>query len=56
MNDTAPVSTSGMGAAGVDTVMTFPAGTTGRYVLINQTGAAPALWWSIGEIQAACAD
>lgn len=51
-----PVLVSGMGAASTDTVMQFPAGATGRYVLINQSGSAPALWWSVAEIQAECAD
>lgn len=55
-NQTAPVLVSGMGAKGTDTVMTFPAGTSGRYVLISQSGAAPTLWWSVAEIQAECAD
>lgn len=55
-NQTGPILVSGMGAASTDTVMVFPAGTTGRYVLISQSGAAPALWWSVAEIQAECAD
>ena len=55
-NQTAPVLVSGMGAKSSDTVMNFTAGTTGRYVLITQGGAAPALWWSVAEIQAQCAD
>ena len=56
MNNAAPVLVSGMGAASTDTVMNFPAGTTGRYVLISQSGTAPGLWWSVAEIQAQCAD
>jgi F5/8 type C domain len=56
MNNVAPALVSGMGAASTDTVMTFPAGSSGRYVLINQSGVAPALWWSVAEIQAECAD
>jgi hypothetical protein len=45
-----------MGAASVDTVMTFPAGTTGRYVLISQKGSVTGLWWSVAEILVQCAD
>jgi hypothetical protein len=56
MNGAAPVRVSGAGAAGVDTVMNFPAGTSGRYVLINQTGSVSGLWWSVAELQAECAD
>jgi hypothetical protein len=56
MNLAAPVLVSGMGAASTDTVMTFPAGSNGRYVLISQSGTASMLWWSIAEIQAECAD
>jgi hypothetical protein len=56
MNNAAPVLVSGMGAKSTDTVMTFPAGTSGRYVLITQSGVAPALWWSVAEIQAECSD
>lgn len=55
-NMAAPVLVSGMGAKGVDTVLNFPAGTTGRYVLISQSGKVTGLWWSVAEIQAACAD
>ena len=56
LNTAAPVLVSGVGAKGVDTVLNFPVGTTGRYVLISQGGEATALWWSVHEIQAACAD
>jgi hypothetical protein len=56
MNTGAPVLVSGMGAASMDTVMNFPAGSTGRYVLISQSGTAPALWWSVAEIQVQCVD
>ena len=56
MNQAAPVLISGMGAASADTVLTFPKGTSGRYLLITQSGVAPALWWSVAEIQAECAD
>lgn len=52
----APVLASGMGAASTDTVMNFPKGSSGRYVLISQSGTAPALWWSVAEVLAACAD
>jgi hypothetical protein len=55
-NMAAPVLASGMGAKGVDTILNFPAGTTGRYVLISQSGKVTGLWWSVAEIQAACAD
>jgi hypothetical protein len=55
-NMAAPVLVSGMGAKGVDTVLNFPAGTTARYVLISQSGKVTGLWWSVAEIQAACAD
>ena len=56
MNLAAPVLVSGMGAASTDTVMTFPAGSSGRYVLISQSGTTVGLWWSVAEIQAECAD
>jgi hypothetical protein len=55
-NTAAPVLLTGAGMANTDTVLTLPAGTRGRYVLINQTGAVTALWWSVAEIQAECAD
>ena len=55
-NMAAPILVNGMGAPSTDTVMNFPAGTTGRYVLISQSGTAPGLWWSVAEIQAECAD
>jgi F5/8 type C domain len=55
-NMAAPVLVSGMGAKGVDTVLNLPAGTTGRYLLISQSGKVTGLWWSVAEIQAACAD
>jgi hypothetical protein len=55
-NTNAPVLVNGMGAKATDTVMNFPAGTTGRYLLISQSGAAPNLWWSVAEIQVQCAD
>lgn len=55
-NMAAPVLVSGMGAKGVDTVLNFPAGTTGRYLLISQSGKVTGLWWSVAEIQAVCAD
>jgi hypothetical protein len=56
MNTGAPVLVSGMGQASTDTVITFPKGSHCRYVLITQGGTAPALWWSVAEIQAECAD
>jgi endo-1,3(4)-beta-glucanase len=56
MNTAAPVLLSGAGMANTDTVLTLPAGTRGRYVLISQTGSVSALWWSVAEIQAECAD
>jgi hypothetical protein len=52
----APVLLSGMGAANSDTVMNFSKVTSGRYLHISQSGTAPALWWSVAEIQAQCAD
>jgi hypothetical protein len=55
LNQAGPVLVKGMGAASTDTVLNFPVGTTGRYLLISQSGAAPA-WWSVAEIQAECAD
>jgi hypothetical protein len=55
-NTAAPVLVSGMGAAGSDTVLTFPAGSVGRYLLISQGGMATALWWSVAEVQAECVD
>jgi len=56
MNTAAMPRVTGAGMADTDTIMNFPDGTRGRYVLITQTGSATALWWSIHEIQAACAD
>jgi hypothetical protein len=56
MNSAAPVLLSGAGMANTDTVLALPAGTRGRFVLINQTGSVTALWWSVAEIQAECAD
>jgi hypothetical protein len=56
LDNAAPVLASGMGAAGTDTVMTFPVGSTGRYVLIDQLGTATGLWWSVAEILTECAD
>ena len=55
MSDDDPLLT-GSGMADTDTVMNFPKGTRGRYVLISQHGSATGLWWSIHEIQASCAD
>jgi hypothetical protein len=55
-NFAAPVLDSGMGAQDSDTVLDFPAGSVGRYLLISQGGAVTALWWSVAEIQAVCAD
>jgi hypothetical protein len=55
-NTAAPVLLSGMGAEARDTVLTFPAGSLGRYLLISQGGEAEALWWSVAEVQAECAD
>jgi hypothetical protein len=56
MNTAAAPRVTGAGMADTDTIMNFPDGTRGRYVLISQTGSATALWWSIHEIQATCAD
>jgi hypothetical protein len=55
-NTAAPVLVSGMGAAASDTVLNLPAGSRGRYLLISQGGMAEALWWSVAEVQAECAD
>jgi hypothetical protein len=55
-NMAAPVLDSGMGAQGADTVLDFPAGSVGRYLLISQLGTATGLWWSVAEIEAECAD
>ena len=55
-NSGAPVLASGMGAQATDTTVTLPAGSVGRYLLISQGGAVAGLWWSVAEIQAACAD
>lgn len=55
-NMAAPVLDSGMGAEATDTVLDFPAGSVGRYLLISQGGEATALWWSVAEIEAECAD
>jgi hypothetical protein len=55
-NTTAPVLVSGMGADGSDTVLSFPPGSAGRYLLISQGGMATALWWSVAEVQAECVD
>jgi hypothetical protein len=56
MNTAAQPLVTGSGMADTDTVMNFPDGTRGRYILISQEGMATALWWSIHEIQATCAD
>lgn len=56
MNTAAQPLVTGSGMADTDTVMNFPDGTRGRYALLTQTGSATGLWWSIHEIQAACAD
>jgi hypothetical protein len=55
-NFAAPVLDSGMGAQSTDTVIDLPADSVGRYLLISQGGTATALWWSVAEIQAVCAD
>jgi hypothetical protein len=55
-NFAAPVLDSGMGAEGENTVMDFPPGSVGRYLLIAQGGTATALWWSVAEVQVACTD
>jgi hypothetical protein len=47
---------SGSGQASTDTIMNFPKQTRGRYARISQHGSATALWWSVAEIQAECAD
>jgi hypothetical protein len=52
----ARVLVSGMGEAGSDTVLSFPAGSAGRYLLISQGGMATDLWWSVAEVQAECVD
>lgn len=56
MNAGAPVLVSGAGAANVDTVMDFPKGTVGRYLRISQGGKSGSKYWSVAEIQVACAD
>ena len=56
MNTAAIPRLTGAGMADTDTIMNFPDGTRGRYILISQKGMATALWWSIHEIQATCAD
>jgi hypothetical protein len=55
-NSGAPVLASGMGAKATDTTVPLPVGSLGRYLLISQGGTATGLWWSVAEIQAACAD
>jgi hypothetical protein len=55
-NAAAPVLDSGSGAEGSDTVLDFPKGSVGRYLLVSQGGAVTGLWWSVAEIQAVCAD
>lgn len=55
-NTAAAVLLSGTGAPSSDTVMNFSKVSSGRYLLITQGGTAPALWWSVAEIQAQCAD
>lgn len=55
-NAGAPVLASGMGTQASDTVVSLPVGSVGRYLLISQGGTATALWWSVAEIQASCAD
>jgi beta-glucosidase len=53
-NLSAPALLMGNGQNGVDTVMTFSAPTTGRYLLITQGGMVTGLWWSIAEISVEC--
>jgi hypothetical protein len=55
MNQMAPVLVSGVGAVSTEPCLAFK-GTTGRYLLVTQSGMASALWWSVAEIQTECAD
>jgi hypothetical protein len=50
----APVLLTGSGKKATDTVLQFPAPVVGRYLLIAQTGTAPALFWSVAEVTVVC--
>jgi hypothetical protein len=52
----APVLVSGAGQPSVDAAIVLVAPTIGRYLLISQTGAASSSWWSVAEVNVACAD
>jgi hypothetical protein len=55
MNTAGPL-LSGAGMPSADTVMTFPAATTGRYLRIAQTGTTTSNYWSAAEIEVQCQD
>ncbi len=55
-NLAAPAQVMGSGAQAVDTVMSFDAATTGRYLLITQGGTVTGLYWSVAEISVECSD
>jgi hypothetical protein len=49
------VRVSGVGVAGVSTSISLPDISTGRYLLIKQTGTSLS-WWSAEEIEVSCVD
>ena len=53
-NFAAPVLLSGAGMQATDTVMSFAAPVTGRYLLIAQTGSVNGLFWSVAEMLVVC--
>lgn len=54
-NITGTPSFSGMGKSGVSTTILLPSFVTGRYLLIEQTGASLS-WWSAVELEVSCVD
>jgi F5/8 type C domain len=53
-NFAAPVLLSGAGKQATDTVISFAAPVTGRYLLIAQTGTVNGLFWSVAEMPIVC--
>jgi hypothetical protein len=53
-NLAAPVLLTGAGKQATDTVISFAAPVTGRYLLIAQTGTANGLFWSVAEMLVTC--
>jgi hypothetical protein len=53
-NFAAPALLTGAGKQATDTVISFAAPVTGRYLLIAQTGMANGLFWSVAEMLVVC--